>query len=101
MAMKMMMLSMLNLVKFYDLNEEEEQNPLRDSGIIANEFQFQFRTTLTDSRRFCSYQLSIYKSHHAKEKTKRIWFHAVSFEHYGHFTDFSAYGKGVYVKIEC
>ena len=37
-------------VEFSDLNEEEEQNPLRDSGIIANE-----GTTLTDSGRFCSY----------------------------------------------
>ena len=44
--------------------------------------------------------LSIYRGHHAKKKPKRIWAHAVFFEGYGHFTDFSAYGKGVYVKIE-
>ena len=44
--------------------------------------------------------LSIYRDHHAKKKPKRIWAHAVSFEGYGRFTDFSAYGKGVYLKIE-
>ena len=44
--------------------------------------------------------LSIYRGHHAKKKPKRIWAHAVSFEGYGHFTDFSTYGKGVYAKIE-
>ena len=44
--------------------------------------------------------LSIYRGHHAKKKPKRIWAHAVSFEGYGRFTDFSAYDKGVYVKIE-
>ena len=44
--------------------------------------------------------LSIYRGHHAKKKPKRIWVHAVSFEDYGHFTDFSAYDKGVYVKIK-
>ena len=44
--------------------------------------------------------LSIYRGHHAKKKPKRIWAHAISFEGYRHFPDFSAYGKGVYVKID-
>ena len=47
-----------------------------------------------------AHNLSIYRGHHAKKKPKRIWAHAVPFEGYGRFTDFSAYGKGVYVKIE-
>ena len=44
--------------------------------------------------------LSIYRGHHAKKNPKRIWDHVVCFEDYGHFTEFSAYGNGVYIKIE-
>ena len=38
--------------------------------------------------------LSISRGDHAKKKPKTFWAHAISFEGYGHFTDFCAYGNG-------
>ena len=42
--------------------------------------------------------LSISRGDHAKKKPKAIRAHAVSFEGYGHFTDFCAYGNGGLLK---